>query len=502
MTVVEKVTLVIKVCLWTMLTTEFVAAGQEISSSSTEIGRLLLRQDRRLNHRLSVYGYENFQTESSSEEISLDFKRNFISRHTTSDIPQQRKRGRNRSSPIPIPAHVPAISRYTTNGILQQRKHERNSSSPIPIPAHVLAPIQVLVPHVFTGPPIDPCQPNPCHNDAKCLLKDGVIECHCSKQYIGEFCETINPCLPNPCKNKGRCHLNEKSFSCECERPYTGKICETYVSTKIGLKLMDLLMLSGIDTGTLMNTSIFFAPTDTALMNTPEGFIENLSSDRKALTDFIMWHTIPRCTYPLTDILNMNKIVVPTSGLDNWCPNAISKLTNVQTQLNQVCGRVIDFDEYEGSIFIINKVLMSPTKHIMEVLSTDPRFTEFFQYVQHLVHILRILDQEQVTVLVPTNSAINALPKDIREDRRKLRRVILYHIVIGHVCFPEVSPDDSNIYSKAVVKYTETQDQVIFQLIHGKRLVNDVIVIERDIVARNGVIHYIENTLDPSYVNI
>jgi Notch-like protein len=38
---------------------------------------------------------------------------------------------------------------------------------------------------------IDPCQPNPCHNESQCIRSSNWKEyaCNCSEGFVGEHCE-------------------------------------------------------------------------------------------------------------------------------------------------------------------------------------------------------------------------------------------------------------------------------------------------------------------------
>ncbi|XP_071953121.1 uncharacterized protein [Antedon mediterranea] len=401
----------------------------------------------------------------------------------------------------------------------------------------------------------DPCLPNLCQNEAICLSESGSFQCQCQEGYLGEFCETENPCLPNPCSNNGHCHITGQSFSCECTMPYTGQLCEVIADfqmfmlpnqclsdpcqnkgvctaaiegdvhchcypeykgifcehpaeypAKIGSKLTDLLFWSKIDVANMMSSSTFFAPIDSVLSDIHTDYLSNKETDESDLSEFILRHTVSGYRFLKEDIVDKDERIILLQNNKGKSPTLpLQKVTQLQSQLEKICGRVIDSDEYKGqsSIFIIDKILTIPSKNIMEVLLTDARFTRFFEYAQYLTRIIQILsnanEESPVTLLVPTNSAIDAIPEEVLGDRRQIRWILMYHIILGHVCFPRSSKEDSDEYIELEM-YTETQDVVLLQSINGNKLVNDVTVIESDVVARNGVIHYIENVLDSSYV--
>ncbi|XP_048590386.1 uncharacterized protein LOC116613550 [Nematostella vectensis] len=94
----------------------------------------------------------------------------------------------------------------------------------------------------------DPCVPNPCLNEGRCLkVPDGeydIYRCECPKGYNGKICQDGLPpasnekvtrqgvCEPNPCKNQGTCKETgdeEDPYECDCLPEWKGDNCEYYV---------------------------------------------------------------------------------------------------------------------------------------------------------------------------------------------------------------------------------------------------------------------------------
>jgi uncharacterized surface protein with fasciclin (FAS1) repeats len=99
----------------------------------------------------------------------------------------------------------------------------------------------------------------------------------------------------------------------------------------------------------------------------------------------------------------------------------------------------------------------------------------------------------KLTVLAPTDAAFAKVPKStlaaLAEDKAKLRKVLLYHVIPGAVP------------SSQVVKLTSAKTaegaSVKIRVRQGKVFVNDAQVVKPDVEASNGVIHVINRVLLP-----
>ena len=99
------------------------------------------------------------------------------------------------------------------------------------------------------------------------------------------------------------------------------------------------------------------------------------------------------------------------------------------------------------------------------------------------------------TVFAPTDEAFAKLPAGTletllqRENKAKLRSILLYHVVPGRVMAEEVVKLDS-------AKTAEGQS-VAIKVVNGNVMVNNAHVTKTDIAASNGVIHVIDTVLLP-----
>ncbi len=75
----------------------------------------------------------------------------------------------------------------------------------------------------------DPCFNNDaCGDNGKCVATaSDTTSCICNEGFTGTQCEMpiANPCEPNPCMNEGKCVPMGETFVCECEAFYSGPTC-------------------------------------------------------------------------------------------------------------------------------------------------------------------------------------------------------------------------------------------------------------------------------------
>jgi uncharacterized surface protein with fasciclin (FAS1) repeats len=98
------------------------------------------------------------------------------------------------------------------------------------------------------------------------------------------------------------------------------------------------------------------------------------------------------------------------------------------------------------------------------------------------------------TIVAPTDEAFEKLPSADRdalfENIPKLKRIVLYHVVMGNVQaedFAEI--DEAPTMEGSIIAIKRANGQV-----H----VNDALVTQTDILADNGVIHTIDTVLMPA----
>jgi len=76
---------------------------------------------------------------------------------------------------------------------------------------------------------VDPCESNPCHEDATCqtLFNEESYKCICAEGYDGETCQdSIDDCSSSPCQNGATCTDGHMEYTCECTEEFEGDHCQ------------------------------------------------------------------------------------------------------------------------------------------------------------------------------------------------------------------------------------------------------------------------------------
>ncbi|XP_071842360.1 uncharacterized protein [Apostichopus japonicus] len=79
----------------------------------------------------------------------------------------------------------------------------------------------------------NPCNPNPCQNNAFCSVNGNSFQCACVGGFTGPTCTVPpqgNPCTNVVCQNGGTCTSNGATFTCQCFVTFTGTFCEVPVT--------------------------------------------------------------------------------------------------------------------------------------------------------------------------------------------------------------------------------------------------------------------------------
>ncbi|MFN8218422.1 MAG: fasciclin domain-containing protein [Solirubrobacterales bacterium] len=136
----------------------------------------------------------------------------------------------------------------------------------------------------------------------------------------------------------------------------------------------------------------------------------------------------------------------------------------------------------------------APSKNIVETAAGAPQFSTLVSLVKKAGLVKALSGNDQLTVFAPTNAAFKKVPKKtlnaLLEDRKLLRKVLLYHVVAGKV-------PASKVVKMSGAKTLEGE-RVTFEVRGKSVFVNQAKVITPDIRASNGIIHAINRVLVPA----
>ena len=141
----------------------------------------------------------------------------------------------------------------------------------------------------------------------------------------------------------------------------------------------------------------------------------------------------------------------------------------------------------------LTAVAQAPKKTIVETAAGAGQFKTLVKLVKSAGLVGALSGKDKLTVFAPTDAAFKKVPKAtldaLGKDKKKLKAVLLYHVVKGKVT------------SKQVVKLTSVKTlngaSVKIRVKSGKVYVNKARVTKTDVKASNGIIHVINQVLIP-----
>jgi uncharacterized surface protein with fasciclin (FAS1) repeats len=137
---------------------------------------------------------------------------------------------------------------------------------------------------------------------------------------------------------------------------------------------------------------------------------------------------------------------------------------------------------------------VAPSKDIIDTAIATGNLTKFVSAVKTAGLTDTLTGKGPFTVFAPTDEAFKKLPSGALEalikDTAKLRAVLGYHVVKGHVLAKDVRPG----------QVTTVQGSPLMASVSSSGVeVNGVLVGHVDIVATNGVVHMIDAVIMPKH---
>ena len=131
---------------------------------------------------------------------------------------------------------------------------------------------------------------------------------------------------------------------------------------------------------------------------------------------------------------------------------------------------------------------------IVGVASGDGRFSTLVSALKAADLVATLQGAGPFTVFAPTNDAFAKLGNDtitkLLADKAQLSNILLYHVVSGNAV-------DSQTASTLKTASMANGGTVQISAMDGKLLINDSMVVVKDIKASNGIIHVIDTVLIP-----
>lgn len=257
---------------------------------------------------------------------------------------------------------------------------------------------------------------------------------------------------------------------------------ETLLAAAKAAGLADALSSSGPFT--------VFAPTDEAFAKLGKHTINDLlkPENKQKLVSILTYHVVSG-ELPAKKVVGSNDATTLNGQRIDF------KASSKGAFVDNVRIIATDVDASNGVIHVIDSVIMPESKNLVEIATSDGRFSILAKALQAAGLVDAVTGDDALTVFAPTDAAFEKLPAGTLEqllkpeNRDTLVKILTYHVVPGRV------------YARDAVgaqRATSLQGGAVRVGINDGRLtINDANVVNSDIEASNGVIHVIDSVILP-----
>ncbi len=281
-------------------------------------------------------------------------------------------------------------------------------------------------------------------------------------------------------------------------------IVETAVADGRFGTLVTALQAAGLDTALADPDATFtvFAPTDDAFALLGEPLINELLADIPRLTDILLYHVVNGAAVDSITATSLLGQLVEMFNSTATEPGDTVLIDIREGELFVNDSRVIvkDIVTTNGIIHAIDAVLLPPSPElgtITEVAAANGSFTTLVAALEATDLDTVLADESSTfTVFAPTDDAFALLGEDtinaLLADPERLSNILLYHVLSDQAvdAATALTLDGSDVAMT-------NGDTVTITVDGDNLLVNDSVVIIRDVPASNGIIHAIDAVLLP-----
>lgn len=138
-------------------------------------------------------------------------------------------------------------------------------------------------------------------------------------------------------------------------------------------------------------------------------------------------------------------------------------------------------------------------ENLDELVEENPSFTTFETAISAAGLEETLAEPGPYTIFAPTDEAFAALPPETLdqllqpENQEQLRQILSYHVVSGSLTSPDITSGELT---------TAAGEPIAIEANGGQVTVDGAQVVEPDLIAKNGVIHGIDQVLLPPGVQV
>lgn len=282
-----------------------------------------------------------------------------------------------------------------------------------------------------------------------------------------------------------------------------GTIVDAAQATPELSTLVSLLSSAGLVDALADETAMYtvFAPLNSAFDKIDGEALTALGADTEALTDVLTYHVYAQGAVDSITAMSLTGEEVPMLNGDNL---AISYMDG-KLMVNNSEVVTKDIVTNNGTVHLIDTVLMPPKGTIVDVAVADGRFTKLVAALQATGLDETLADKTQTyTVFAPTDTAFDALGDTFTAllngtDTSALSNILLYHVIIAESGGAAINAETAlSVGAEGGSVEMANGSQVDLSIVDGNLFINDAQVIITDIETDNGIIHVIDKVLIPT----
>jgi len=241
-----------------------------------------------------------------------------------------------------------------------------------------------------------------------------------------------------------------------------------------------------------------FAPTDSAFDQLPAGTLEMLmkSENKESLQRILKFHVVEG-SYTADKLAQMGKIKTESG-------DAVSlNMKDDQLMVGEARVTRADIQCSNGYIHLIDMVMLPPAalegeEDILDTAEDMDKFETFLEAADETDLADMLEEKGPYTVFMPTDAAFDQLPEgtleSLMEDENlpQLAGILKFHIVRGAYPAGKLK-EQKSLQTLAGESLTFKEDKQAM-------MVQDAVILQPDIMCKNGIIHVINRVMMPEVV--
>ncbi len=157
-----------------------------------------------------------------------------------------------------------------------------------------------------------------------------------------------------------------------------------------------------------------------------------------------------------------------------------------------------------GGALVAGLALSANADNIVEKLADRPEFSTLVTAVTEAGLVDALASAEDITILAPTNEAFAKISEDdlasLLADREALTNLLTYHVIPERISFRDFEPGatDTLLAGNGI----DISVQSFFWGFYRTVTIDDAVITRANLRADNGIIHTINEVLDPGYQQV